>query len=102
LGPGRPDKHPALLAVLLPKYTGNPLLHFPCLAELDQAIIYVVDSCDVDRLETSKEEFHAILEEEEVKDALILVYANKQVLSLSLADMVILFRIYRRRWATQQ
>lgn len=46
---------------------------------MDQAIIYVVDSCDVDRVATSKDEFHAILEEEEVKDALILVYANKQV-----------------------
>jgi hypothetical protein len=27
----------------------------------------------------SNEEFHAILEEEELKDALILIYANKQV-----------------------
>jgi hypothetical protein len=44
-----------------------------------QAIIYVVDSCDVDRLPTSREEFQAILEEEELKDAVILVYANKQV-----------------------
>ncbi len=38
-----------------------------------------MDSCDVERVATSKEEFHAILEEEEVKDAFILVYANKQV-----------------------
>ena len=44
-----------------------------------QAIIYVVDSCDVDRLPTSREEFQAILEEEELKDSVILVYANKQV-----------------------
>jgi hypothetical protein len=44
-----------------------------------QAIIYVVDSCDVDRLPTSREEFAAILEEEELRDAAILVYANKQV-----------------------
>lgn len=44
-----------------------------------QAIIYVVDSCDVDRLPTSREEFAAILEEEELRDAVILVYANKQV-----------------------
>ena len=33
----------------------------------------------MERVATSKEEFHAILEEEEVKDAFILVYANKQV-----------------------
>ena len=44
-----------------------------------QAIIYVVDSCDADRLPTSREEFQAILEEEELKEAAILVYANKQV-----------------------
>ena len=43
-----------------------------------QAIIYVVDSSDTERIGTSAEEFHAILDEEELKDALILVYANKQ------------------------
>ncbi len=43
-----------------------------------QAIIYVVDSSDTERIGTSSEEFHAILDEEELKDALILVYANKQ------------------------
>ena len=39
----------------------------------------MVDSSDTERIGTSREEFHAILEEEELKDALILVYANKQV-----------------------
>ena len=39
----------------------------------------MVDSCDADRLPTSREEFQAILEEEELKVAAILVYANKQV-----------------------
>ena len=47
-----------------------------------QAIIYVVDSSDTERIGMSAEEFHAILDEEELKDALILVYANKQVASL--------------------
>jgi ADP-ribosylation factor-like protein 1 len=47
-----------------------------------QAIIYVVDSSDTERISTSAEEFHAILSEEELKDALILVYANKQVWAL--------------------
>jgi hypothetical protein len=54
-----------------------PTWHLPIL--LTQAIIYVVDSTDTERISVSKEEFHAILEEEELKDALILVYANKQV-----------------------
>ena len=45
---------------------------------MPQAIIYVVDSSDTERIGTSAEEFHAILDEEELRDALILVYANKQ------------------------
>ena len=49
-----------------------------------QAIIYVVDSSDTERIGTSAEEFHAILDEEELRDALILVYANKQARSLHL------------------
>lgn len=44
-----------------------------------QAIIYVVDSTDTERISISRDEFHNILTEEELKDALILVYANKQV-----------------------
>ncbi len=42
----------------------------------------MVDSSDTERIGTSAEEFHAILDEEELRDALILVYANKQACSL--------------------
>ena len=63
----------------------------------------MVDSCDVDRVATSKEEFHAILEEEEVKDALILVYANKQVHNdLVVSGVVEVFRICLGRWTMQR
>lgn len=53
--------------------------YWRCYYPNTQAIIYVVDSCDADRLPTSREEFQAILEEEELKDAPLLIYANKQV-----------------------
>ncbi len=53
----------------------------PVLLSASQAIIYVVDSSDTERIGTSAEEFHAILDEEELRDALILVYANKQACS---------------------
>jgi len=53
--------------------------YWRCYYPNTQAIIYVVDSTDHERIGTSKEEFHAILDEDELKDALILVYANKQV-----------------------
>ncbi|KAJ3368234.1 Arf GTPase arl1 [Kappamyces sp. JEL0680] len=42
------------------------------------AVIYVIDSQDKDRISTSKEELMAMLDEEELKDAVLLVYANKQ------------------------
>lgn len=52
--------------------------YWRCYYPNTQAIIYVVDSSDTDRVGTSREEFHAILQEEELRDALLLVYANKQ------------------------
>ena len=53
--------------------------YWRCYYPNTQAVIYVVDSSDTERIGTSAEEFHAILEEEELKDAKILVFANKQV-----------------------
>ena len=64
------DIHAASGSILLITF-----LDWPCAV---QAIIYVVDSSDTERIGTSAEEFHAILDEEELRDALILVYANKQ------------------------
>jgi small GTP-binding protein len=49
------------------------------------AVIFVVDSSDTDRLEESAEELHKMLQDEELSDACVLVYANKQDLSGSLA-----------------
>eukprot|EP00892_Ulva_mutabilis_P010558 jgi/Ulvmu1/7875/UM004_0106.1 len=60
--------------------------YWRCYYPNTQAVIYVVDSSDVERLGTSKEEFHAILDEEELKNALILVYANKQDLPGALTE----------------
>ncbi|KAK5990271.1 ADP-ribosylation factor-like protein 1 [Cladobotryum mycophilum] len=42
------------------------------------AVIFVVDSTDIDRLQTAAEELSAMLNEEELKDASLLVFANKQ------------------------
>jgi ADP-ribosylation factor-like protein 1 len=52
--------------------------YWRCYYANTDAIIYVVDSADKDRVETSKEELHSMLEEEELKDAALLVFANKQ------------------------
>lgn len=42
------------------------------------AVIFVVDSTDIERLQTASEELSAMLNEEELKDAALLVFANKQ------------------------
>ena len=60
--------------------------YWRCYFPNTQAVIYVVDSSDTERIATSKQEFHAILEEEELKDAAVLVFANKQDLPGALSD----------------
>lgn len=42
------------------------------------AIIFVVDSTDVQRLETARQELHALLKEQELIGVPVLVLANKQ------------------------
>ena len=50
-----------------------------------QVFIYVVDSNDRDRIEQSKEELFKLMREEELRDSLLLVMANKQDLSTSMS-----------------
>lgn len=78
--------------------------YWRCYYPNTQAIIYVVDSCDVDRLSTSKAEFQAILGEEELQKAVILVYANKQDLPGALSESAVaeglgLTDIKNRTWS---
>ncbi|CAI0376553.1 unnamed protein product [Linum tenue] len=70
----------------------------------DLAVIYVVDSSDTDRIGIAKEEFHAILEEEELKGAIVLIFANKQDLPGALDDAAVtealeLHKIKNRQWS---
>ena len=44
-----------------------------------KALIFVVDSSDRDRINEAKEELHRLMHDEELKDAILLVFANKQV-----------------------
>jgi small GTP-binding protein len=45
------------------------------------AVIYVVDFCDVDRIEESCYKLHKMLEDEELAKVSVLIYANKQDLT---------------------
>jgi len=78
--------------------------YWRCYYPNTQAIIYVVDSSDVERIGTSSEEFHALLEEEELKDSILLVFANKQDLPGALSDAEVaeqlgLSSIKNRTWS---
>ena len=43
-----------------------------------QGLIYVVDCADRDRIDEARQELHRIINDREMRDAIILVFANKQ------------------------
>ena len=43
-----------------------------------QGLIFVVDCADRDRIEEARSELHRIINDREMKDAIILIFANKQ------------------------
>ncbi|CAK5099328.1 unnamed protein product [Meloidogyne enterolobii] len=43
-----------------------------------QALIFVVDSADVDRIDEARHELHKIVNDREMREAAILIFANKQ------------------------
>ena len=54
-----------------------------------QALIYVVDSSDKERVETARDELQKMLSEDELKDAVLLVLANKQDMGvMSVSEVV--------------
>eukprot|EP00918_Siedleckia_nematoides_P003327 GHVU01007498.1.p2 GENE.GHVU01007498.1~~GHVU01007498.1.p2 ORF type:complete len:181 (+),score=44.34 GHVU01007498.1:365-907(+) len=68
------------------------------------AVIYVVDAADVERMQSTKKELKLVLEEEELKDATLLVVANKQDLpgALTAAEVstqLALTDIKNRQWS---
>eukprot|EP00126_Sphaerothecum_destruens_P007636 Sdes_comp19926_c0_seq1m12364 len=52
--------------------------YWRCYYSNTDAVIYVVDSADRERMSISKTELVSMLEEEELKNALLMVFANKQ------------------------
>ena len=53
-----------------------------------QGIIFVVDSNDRDRVTEAREELQRMLNEDELRDALLLVFANKQDLPVYSASLL--------------
>ena len=61
-----------------------------------QGIIFVVDSNDRDRVVEAREELQRMLNEDELRDALLLVFANKQDLPVSCFDEIAPFWLWQR------
>ena len=57
-------------------------------------LIYVVDSNDRDRIEDAREELTKMLNEDEMRDAVLLVFANKQAGASLLCLFLFLFVLF--------
>lgn len=81
--------------------------YWRCYYPNTDAIIFVVDSCDSDRLSVARQELMAMLEEEELKDAILLVFANKQdakgaLNAQQVSEGLGLSDIKNRQWSIQE
>ena len=71
-----------------------------------QGIIFVVDSNDRERVAEAREELQRMLNEDELRDALLLVFANKQDLpnamnAAEITDKLGLHGLRQRTWYIQ-
>jgi len=71
-----------------------------------QGLIFVVDSNDRDRIEDAREELTKMLNEDEMRDAVLLVYANKQDLpnamtAAEITEKMGLQNMRNRQWFIQ-
>ncbi|CAO1628416.1 unnamed protein product [Jaminaea pallidilutea] len=71
-----------------------------------QGIIFVVDSNDRERVSEAREELQRMLNEDELRDALLLVFANKQDLpnamnAAEITDKLGLHSLRQRQWFIQ-
>jgi ADP-ribosylation factor protein 1 len=71
-----------------------------------QGLIFVVDSNDRDRIDASRDELHRMLNEDELRDSILLVFANKQDLpnamsAAEMTDKLGLHGLRHRQWYIQ-
>ena len=81
--------------------------YWRCYYPNTDAIIFVVDSADVDRMPVARGELAAMLEEEDLKDAILLVFANKQdqkgaMNAEQISDALGLPEVRNRQWSIQE
>merc|ERR1712053_57763 len=71
-----------------------------------QGLIFVVDSSDRERIQESHDELHKMLNEDELRDAIVLVFANKQDLPNAMSvnevtEKLGLNQLRNRQWYIQ-
>merc|ERR1712010_271091 len=71
-----------------------------------QGLIFVVDCNDKDRIHETKDELHKMLNEDDLRDAVLLVFANKQDLpnamnAAEITDKLGLHALKQRHWYIQ-
>ena len=71
-----------------------------------EGLIFVVDSNDKDRIGAAREELQKMLQEDELKDSVVLVFANKQDLPNAMSapevtEMLGLHNLRMRKWFIQ-
>ncbi len=72
----------------------------------NDALIYVIDSCDRERFDEARDELWGLLEQDELRHTCLLVYANKQDLPgaanpSQVTEALDLFKLKDRRWYVQ-
>ncbi|BHF81480.1 Arf GTPase arf1 [Sparganum proliferum] len=69
-------------------------------------LVYIVDSNDRERIDEARDELHSILNEDELRDAALLVFANKQDLpnamqACEVTQRLGLSALHGRQWYVQ-
>ncbi|OMJ10397.1 ADP-ribosylation factor-like protein 1, partial [Smittium culicis] len=78
--------------------------YWRCYYANTDAIIYVVDSADRDRIGICRDELVSMLEEDELRNSVLLVFANKQdiegaMTAAEISTSLGLTRLKNRQWA---
>ena len=81
--------------------------YWRCYYPNTDAIVFVVDSADVERMNVAKGELAAMLEEDELRDSILLVFANKQdqkgaLNAQQISDALGLPEVRNRQWSIQE
>ena len=72
-----------------------------------QALVLVVDAHDRDRVDQARDELHRMLNEDELRGAPLLVYANKQdlpnaMIAAEITEKLGLSKLRQRKWYIQE